>query len=123
MSEPGAAMSSSGEQLFEAFLNRHDGESWREIIRELKPSIHEVDRTATEIWFYFFRRGFKRLATSLMIPNTSRAGFRSLELSSENQIDSSHEFLRPPLLASSQSCGLRTGCFDERSCHLSISRL
>src|SRR5947209_16464009 len=54
MSYQGAAMSSNSEPLFEAFLNRHDDEAWREVIAQLQPAMHEVDRHATTIWFYFY---------------------------------------------------------------------
>lgn len=94
MSEPGAAMSGSGEQLFEAFLNRHDDETWREIIRELKPFIHEVDRTATEIWFYFFPLALLR---GLQQADDPEQTARKLSLYGnyflKDQIDSSHYFL------------------------------
>jgi ferredoxin len=94
MSESGTAMSGSGEQLFEAFLNRHDDKTWREIVRELKPSIHEVDRTATEIWFYFFPlallRGLQQAADPEQIARKlSLVGSYLLS----TQIDSSHDFL------------------------------
>lgn len=94
MSEPGTAMSGSGEQLFEAFLNRHDDGAWREIVRELKPFIHEVDRSATEIWFYFFPLALLR---GLQQADDPERTARKLSLDGNyllaNQIDSSHEFL------------------------------
>src|SRR3712207_8413624 len=39
---------------FEAFLEAHDDGAWAATVQELLPSIHEVDRTATQIWFRFF---------------------------------------------------------------------
>jgi ferredoxin len=39
---------------FEAFLKRHDRSAWAEARTALLPSIHEVDRAATAIWFHFF---------------------------------------------------------------------
>lgn len=87
-------MSGNGEQLFEAFLNRHDDEAWREITGELKPFIHEVDRTATEIWFYFFPLALLR---GLQQADDPEQVARKLSLDGdyflENQIDSSHHFL------------------------------
>lgn len=47
-------MSSKRENALELFLNRHDDAAWRETLVSLLPSVHEVDRTATQIWFYFF---------------------------------------------------------------------
>src|SRR6185503_7071563 len=94
MSESGTAIGSSGEQLFEAFLNRHDDEAWREIIHTLGPDIHEVDRTATEIWFYFFPLALQR---ALQWAGDPAQLARKLSLEGkyrlEDQIDSSHAFL------------------------------
>jgi ferredoxin len=47
-------MGDNNGSLFEAFLNQHDGQSWARIVSSLLPSIHEVDRAATQIWFVFF---------------------------------------------------------------------
>lgn len=94
MSESGTAIGSSGEQLFGAFLNRHDDEAWREIIHTLGPDIHEVDRTATEIWFYFFPLALQR---ALQWAGDPAQLARKLSLEGkyrlEDQIDSSHAFL------------------------------
>jgi ferredoxin len=94
MSETGAAMSGSTESLFEAFLDQHDDEGWREIIRALLPSVHQVDRTATEIWFYFFPLAILR---ALLQSDDPAQLTRRLSLAGnfllKDQIDSSHEFL------------------------------
>ena len=93
MSESRPALS-GGEELFAAFLNRYDDHAWREVIRDLKPSIHDVDRTATEIWFYFFPLALLR---GLQQAEDSDGLARRLSLDGEyllsNQIDSSHRFL------------------------------
>lgn len=39
---------------FEAFLAAQDDAAWSATIQELLPSIHEVDRNATQVWFRFF---------------------------------------------------------------------
>ena len=94
MGELGAATGSSGESLFEAFLNRHDDKAWREIVNALLPSIHEVDRTATEIWFCFFPLALLRALEQADDPEQLA---RRLSLEGtfllKDQIDSSHEFL------------------------------
>ena len=88
------ARGSDGEPLFEAFLNRHDDNAWGDILRTLLPAIHEVDRKATEIWFYFFP-----LALLQALQQTEDPGklARKLSLSGtfllKDQIDSSHQFL------------------------------
>jgi len=60
MSESATATGSDGEPLFEAFLNRHDDNAWREVIQNLQSDIHKVDQTATEIFFYFFPLSLER---------------------------------------------------------------
>jgi len=86
-------MSENGEPLFEAFLNKHDDAAWREIIKKLLPSIHEVDRTATEIWFYFYPLALLR---ALQQAEDPEALAKKLALQGnyylKDQIDSSHEF-------------------------------
>jgi ferredoxin len=87
-------MSSKTEVPLEAFLNEHDDEAWRNAIAELLPAIHEVDRTATQIWFNFFPlallRAFEqaedpaRLAQDLLMQG---------KWFLREQIDSSHTFL------------------------------
>jgi len=94
MCESGAVMGSSAEPLFEAFLNQHDDQSWRSIISALLPFVHEVDRTATQIWFYFFPLA---LSKALQQAEDSERLARKLSLDGKyllkDQIDSSHEFL------------------------------
>lgn len=85
---------SNGEPLFEAFLNRHDEHAWVEVIRALEPNIHEVDRIATRIWFYFFPLS---LARELQQAEDPEQLARKLLLKGnyllKDQIDSSHKFL------------------------------
>ncbi len=94
MSESATATGSSGEPLFEAFLNKHDDDAWREIVHTLLPSIHEVDRTATEIWFYFFPLAILR---ALQQSDDPEQLARKLSLAGsfwlKDQIDGSHDFL------------------------------
>jgi ferredoxin len=94
MSESATAPGSSGEPLFEAFLNRYDDNAWRDIVHTLLPSIHEVDRTATEIWFYFFPLALLRALEEADDPKqlASRLALEGKYLL-KDQIDSSHEFL------------------------------
>ncbi len=77
----------------ETFLREHD-DSWGGTVAELLPSIHEVDRAATEIWFSFFplplMRAFERaedpakLAAELLMQGKWML---------KEQVDSSHTFL------------------------------
>src|SRR5215207_6827500 len=87
-------MSSKRETPLEVFLNRHDDAAWRETLTTLLPSIHEVDRNATQIWFHFYPlallRAFEaaedpeRLAQQLLMQGSWHL---------EDRPDSSHTFL------------------------------
>ena len=94
MSESATAPGSSGDPLFEAFLNRHDDNAWHKILQKLRPSIHEVDRAATEIWFYFFPltllRAFERSDDPVQL---ARRLLMAGNYLLKDQIDSSHKFL------------------------------
>jgi ferredoxin len=87
-------MSNNGETLFEAFLNKHDEQVWDEVIRALEPSIHEVDRVATRIWFYFFPLS---IAGAFEQTEDREQLARKLLLNGryllKDRIDSSHKFL------------------------------
>ncbi|MEK6286246.1 MAG: 2Fe-2S iron-sulfur cluster-binding protein [Acidobacteriota bacterium] len=94
MSESATATGGNGEPLFEAFLNRHEDRAWREVIQRLLPSIHEVDRKATEIWFHFFPLALLRALHQAEDPGqlAKKLSLYGKYLLQE-QIDSSHEFL------------------------------
>ncbi|HZH90454.1 MAG TPA: hypothetical protein VEX70_07495 [Pyrinomonadaceae bacterium] len=87
-------MSRNSDTVFETFLHRHDETAWARALESLLPSIHEVDRNATSIWFAFFplalARAFaqsdepEKLAGRLLMQGSYRL---------EDQIDSSHAFL------------------------------
>lgn len=80
--------------MFDAFLKQHNEAAWTRAVDSLLPDIHEVDRTATRIWFHFFP-----LALAEAIAETSdRLELeRSLRLDGAyrlaDQIDTSHWFL------------------------------
>ncbi|MCA1849829.1 MAG: (2Fe-2S)-binding protein [Acidobacteria bacterium] len=79
---------------FEKFLDRHDDEAWSKVVQGLLPSIHEVDRAATRIWFHFYPLALlralqrsedsERLAAQLLLQG---------DYYLKDQIDSSHKFL------------------------------
>jgi ferredoxin len=79
---------------FESFLNRYGDDGWSQVIAELLPNIHEVDKTATQIWFHFYPISLLRALEQAEDP---------LKLAAElllqgnyylrDQIDSSHTFL------------------------------
>ena len=94
MSDSAATTRTEGEPLFEAFLNRHDHTDWRDIVDSLLPAIHEVDRDATQIWFYFFPLALLRAFQQSEDPERLK---RKLSVAGKfllaDQIDSSHDFL------------------------------
>lgn len=87
-------MTAHDETLFEAFLNQHDDEAWNGIISSLLADVHEVDRTAVQIWFFFFPLALNRALREAEDPNRL-ASELLLEgnWSLKDQIDTSHRFL------------------------------
>jgi ferredoxin len=83
----------SGGGLFQAFLIDHDEHDWRDVVQKLLPRIHEVDRDATEIWFYVYPLALLRVLEggdqNELIPRLRLQGSFYLK----DQIDSSHWFL------------------------------
>ena len=80
-------------ELFLAFLAQHDDAAWLRVIERLQPSIHEVDRTATRLWFHFFplalQRAMERSDAAEIARRMTLAGRWQLA----DQIDRSHAFL------------------------------
>jgi ferredoxin len=87
-------MSMQTKTPFEIFLNKHDEEAWAEALTDLSRSIHEVDKTATQIWFAFYP-----LALWQALAEADDPGQLAAELLLKgnyylkDQIDSSHHFL------------------------------
>ena len=87
-------MKTATDTPFERFLNNHDEEAWSSVLTTLLRSIHEVDKTATQIWFAFYPLSLfralqqaddpERLARQLLIQGSPYL---------RDQIDSSHKFL------------------------------
>lgn len=79
---------------FEDFLWQHEEESWAAAITTLLRSIHEVDKTAVQIWFAFYPLSlFKALTTA---EDPEKLASKLLLQGSyylREQIDSSHKFL------------------------------
>lgn len=80
--------------VYESLLNRLDQQAWTETLAALLPSIHAVDRTATQIWFKFYPLDLflalqnaddpDELARQLLLQGNYRL---------KDQIDASHKFL------------------------------
>ncbi len=78
----------------ESFLNQQTDETWEQAIKTLLPAIHEVDKTATQIWFRFYPVALLRALQQAEDPEKLAA---QLLLQGnyylKDQIDSSHTFL------------------------------
>src|SRR5438270_1687995 len=87
-------MSSKTETALELFLNEHDDEAWRDALAELSHATHEVDRTATRIWFYFFPLALLRAFEQSEDPEAlAQELLMQGKWFLKDQIDSSHTFL------------------------------
>jgi ferredoxin len=79
---------------FELFLEQQDAETWLATITALLRSIHEVDKTAIQIWFSFYPL---ELFHALQEAEDPEQLARELLLQGnywlKNQIDTSHKFL------------------------------
>lgn len=80
--------------LFRAYLDQYDQYAWTAALETLKPSMHDVDRTATEIWFHFYPLV---LARALAPPADRDVVMRKLWLQGQPdlraRVDASHTFL------------------------------
>ena len=87
-------MQTAAPAAFELFLQQHNSEAWLASITALLRSIHEVDKTATQIWFSFFPLD---LFQALQEADDSEQLARELLLQGDyllkTQIDTSHRFL------------------------------
>ncbi len=82
------------ETPFEHFLDKHDEEAWLAALTTLLRSIHEVDKTATQIWFSFYPLELFRALQKTDDPERlSRQLLLQGKYYLKDQIDSSHRFL------------------------------
>lgn len=79
---------------FENFLDQYTDDHWSQAIEKLLPSVHEVDKTAMQIWFHFYPMALLRALERAEDPQKLAA---QLLLQGnyylKDQIDSSHTFL------------------------------
>src|SRR5256714_3815643 len=84
----------SNETSFETFLGQQNEEAWASALATLLRSIHEVDRTATQIWFAFYPLS---LFCALKDADDRDQLVQQLLLQGDyelkDQIDTSHRFL------------------------------
>ena len=77
------------------FLDRHGQDDWWLAVNNLAPLIHEVDRDATKIWFYFWPLWVRSMlqdaeANPQLLEELEFKGVARLE----EHIDSSHALAR-----------------------------
>lgn len=85
---------SNNETPFEKFLNQFDEEDWNAAVTELLPSIHEVDRAATQIWFKFYPLKLFRVLQNAENPEALVKKFLIQgKYKLVAQVDESHKFL------------------------------
>lgn len=87
-------MSDENNSPFMGFLERHDQETWWSVVHNLAPSMHEVDRDATKIWFHFWPLWLHGMvveadANPRLLEELEFKGNARLS----EQIDSSHHFI------------------------------
>lgn len=79
---------------FESFLNKCDEKAWSATIAALLPSIHEIDKSATQIWFGFYPLAlFRALTEAHDAEKLARELLLQGNYYLKDQIDSSHKFL------------------------------
>ena len=76
------------------YLSKFSESDWLSTVGELLPSLHEVDRNATEIWFRFYPLEFRRFVEKHPDESELRRLLGLLgEYDLSDQIDTSHRFL------------------------------
>jgi len=89
-----SATSTAFEMPFTDFLNQCDEEAWSAAISKLLPSIHEVDKTATQIWFAFYPLAlYQALAEAEDAEKLARELLLQGNYWLHSQVDTSHHFL------------------------------
>ena len=79
---------------FESFLNKFNEKHWLGVLTSLAPEIHEVDRSAAQIWFRFYPLElFRYLQTAEDKDKAIQQFVMQGDYELKTQIDSSHRFL------------------------------
>lgn len=87
-------MGIDNESNFERYLKKFDETDWQKAIVELLPSIHEVDRNSTQIWFRFYPLGLYRYLADAPDAGESKQGLAMQgDFGLTERIDTSHRFL------------------------------
>jgi ferredoxin len=79
---------------FERFLAQHNADAWQASITALLRSIHEVDKSATQIWFSFYPLELFHALREVDDPaQLARELLLQGDYQLKNQVDLSHRFL------------------------------
>ena len=79
---------------FETFLNKFNEKQWLGVLMSISPEIHEVDRSATQIWFRFYPLElFRHLQKAEDKAKAIQQFVMQGDYELNTQIDSSHRFL------------------------------
>ncbi len=82
------------ETQFETFIRGHNDEAWAAILTTILRSIHEVERTAVQIWCAFYPLSLFQALQQAEDPETlARQLLLQGDYLLKNQIDTSHKFL------------------------------
>src|SRR4051812_45388623 len=93
-SEDAMSTAVATEVPFISFLNQLQPQDWTTAIQKLLPSIHEVDKNATQIWFSFFPLTLHQALSAAEDPELlARELLLQGDYKLSDQIDSSHQFL------------------------------
>lgn len=85
---------SSNSNTFKTYLDRFTEADWLSTIESLLPSIHEVDRTAVQVWFRFYPLELFRYLESAEDRENAKSKMVMLgRYELKDQIDTSHHFL------------------------------
>ncbi|MBA2380166.1 MAG: hypothetical protein H0V76_11400, partial [Blastocatellia bacterium] len=75
-------------------LEKHTEADWLAAIDSLAADIHEVDRTATQVWFRFYPLDLVLYLNSAKNPDEAKRNFAMQgDFGLEDRIDTSHNFL------------------------------
>jgi ferredoxin len=87
-------MTNDSNNIFEKYLQKFSEAEWQQALDSLLPSIHEVDRSAVQIWFRFYPLSLDQyLAGSTDIAEAKRSLAMLGDFGLETRIDTSHYFL------------------------------
>lgn len=85
---------SSNSNKFEDYLNKFTEADWLAAVESLLPSIHQVDRTAVQVWFRFYPLELFRYLESAEDRENTKSKLAMLgRYELKDQIDTSHHFL------------------------------